>query len=457
MAREAGRPRVEARVIPATSTLTDRSDLDMRRLLAGTSIPARLAPRVSSTLQRLGATVVALRASAVLDRFAELTFIVRPPAAHRFDHVVLATAGNGNIGDQALLESYLQGTAGRVAVVVVSGTSHRLPEDMAGRAEFVVIKHLTDLRALLRRGVRRRFAEVIEGAATFTVIGADVMDGGYHRREAVLRSNLLTFASRRGVATRLISFSWNGHPDRHALRALQRAAQATTLYVRDPESFARLQRAGVPKLVRSSDIVFGHHGTSRVPDVDSWLRSRGGVPFMVVNISGLVGLDGAKLEAYVDVVTWLIRCGRAVVLLPHVIRDGDDDLAAARLIKERCPDPAVYLVSDLWRPSDVAWLAGRAEGVMTGRMHLAVLAMKEGTPSAVIGTQGKVEGLMQLVGFPEFLLEAGPTMASDAKRALGLIMDEPSTRTRLAERLPGIVDLARVPLAELAEASRSPS
>jgi colanic acid/amylovoran biosynthesis protein len=427
----------------------DRRNLGVKSRQSARATIARLPYLVSLGLQRLGSTAAAQHGSAALDRATLFSFRVRPPTGRHFDHVVLATEGNGNIGDQALLESYLQATAGKVAVLVASSTAHRLPDTMVGRGELVVLRGLTDTRALLRRGARRRFAEILTGASTFTVIGADLMDGGYHRREAVLRSDLLTFASRLGVATRLVSFSWNGLPDRYALRALRRAAETTTLFVRDPESLARLQLAGVPNLVPSSDIVFGHRGTTPVASVQAWLHERHNPAFVIVNISGLIGLDEAKIDGYVKVVTWLLGRGYAVILLPHVIRAGDDDLSAATAVKARCTDSAVHLVSELLRPSDVAWLAGEASGVLTGRMHLAVLGMKQGTPCAVFGTQGKVEGLLRLVGLSKLLLQTGPTMAASAQEALQLILDDPSLRDRLADRLPEVIDLARKPLADL--------
>ena len=37
---------------------------------------------------------------------------------------------------------------------------------------------------------------------------------------------------------------------------------------------------------------------------------------------------------------------------------------------------------------------------MTGRMHLAVMALLAGTPPITVATQGKVEGLMRLFGSP---------------------------------------------------------
>lgn len=76
------------------------------------------------------------------------------------------------------------------------------------------------------------------------------------------------------------------------------------------------------------------------------------------------------------------------------------------------------VVSELLRPLQVRKLAREAEAVVTGRMHLSILALSVGTPAIVLSTQGKVSGLMTRVGHPEWCVEPVPGMSKDAIAAL---------------------------------------
>ncbi len=51
--------------------------------------------------------------------------------------------------------------------------------------------------------------------------------------------------------------------------------------------------------------------------------------------------------------------------------------------------------------------------VVTGRMHLAVLALSGRIPAACLASQGKVEGLMALVGTPELVVDPAGDLDSD--------------------------------------------
>src|SRR6185437_13768450 len=100
--------------------------------------------------------------------------------------------------------------------------------------------------------------------------------------------------------------------------------------------------------------------------------------------------------------------GQNVVLLPHVIRDGDNDLDASwRVYRSLSERHTVVMIDRLLSPACVARITADSELVITGRMHLAVLGLAQGVPAIVLSTQGKVAGMLARFGLRDMSIEPG--------------------------------------------------
>jgi len=346
-------------------------------------------------------------------------------------HVLLAPPGDGNIGDQALVEAFLENVAGPVVVLV------RRPGDIAIPREFAATVRLLPLPALVYGRVTGhardvlRAARVLRGAASVSVVGADVMDGAYVPGASEMRSRLVREAARRGIPSRILGFSWNSAPRPSATAALRSAVAAGAIAVaRDPVSAERLRAIGVDARL-GADIVFRARTVSDALAVET--GSADPRPLAVINASGLIRGWSEQVDEYVDLVRRLGAEGTRTVILPHVLRADVDDLVTCRAIHARVGDDAV-LVERLASPAEVRGLARTARVVVTGRMHLAVMAAMSGVPAFTIATQGKVEGLMAALDCPELCLEPGPGLAD---RVLAADLDELGGRLRRA--LPTVV------------------
>lgn len=315
-------------------------------------------------------------------------------------HLVFCAPGSGNIGDQAMFEAFIERVEGQIIAVVRDASAVHVPPPWASRVELLVLPDLIYGSGARRRRDLRMFASVTRRARSMSIIGADIMDGHYNVRASVNRSVLAEFAAGEGVDSRVLGFSWNGRPKGSARRALARAGESgVRLLARDPHSLKRLEADRICGVEQVSDIVFG--ATTVAPD-QSGPRSTAR-PLVVVNASALVA---RKLDLTADYVA-LVRSLASVadvLLLPHVLRSGDDDLIACRRIHELVDDPRVTLIDRLLTPSQVRTLARRARAVFTGRMHLAIIAMSQGVPAVVLNTQGKVDGLAELVGRSELCM-----------------------------------------------------
>jgi polysaccharide pyruvyl transferase WcaK-like protein len=357
-------------------------------------------------------------------------------------HVLIAPPGGGNIGDQAMVEAYLENTSGPVRIVVRALGDIRIPAEQVGRATFTVLPGLIygDGRAHL--AAVAAFARLLAGARSLTVVGADIMDGAYDVRASARRADVTTLARLVGVDSRVLGFSWNGRARPGARRALARAGAAgTRLLVRDPKSVERARADDLANVAEVADAVFSARTTSATA-ADEYLGADPG-RYAVLNASGLVGRSMDQVGEYEEIVRSLLDRGLIVVLLPHVVRASADDAAACRAVAERVGDPRVVLVTRVLEPAEVRGLVAGAALVLTGRMHLAIQAFWNCVPAITLSTQGKVEGLMQLFGTETLCVEPGPGLATRILPVAADLLARPDHhRGTIAGRLPAIVKLS---------------
>ncbi|MET1017301.1 MAG: polysaccharide pyruvyl transferase family protein, partial [Leifsonia flava] len=141
-----------------------------------------------------------------------------------------------------------------------------------------------------------------------------------------------------------------------------------------------------------------------------------------------------------------------VVILPHVIKDLSDDLVACRAVAEVVAGPDVTFVEELLPPAQIRALAAQATVTVTGRMHLSIMSLMGGTPAVTMATQGKVEGLMELIGAPELCVSPAGDFAGPVIASLAHVMPPSSaTRAAIAAGLPRVIELARANTAGLDE------
>lgn len=267
-----------------------------------------------------------------------------------------------------------------------------------------------ELGSLVDRGPVRRQRDVwryMSASLQHThngVVGADVMDGRYFATSSLTRCSLLLGAARQGNDVAVFGFSWSGEPLKSATFALKRLAEGGgTLYVREPTSYERLVASGVHNLRLVADVAFllGKLPTDGVSSArDENTRK------VFVNVSGLVDKHGVPIEVYARLVESLLDNGYSVEILPHVIRPGDSDLDPQnRLEKRIIADPKLTFVRELLTPDGVQRRINGATLVITGRMHLGILAMSLGVPAIIVNTNGKAEGVYRLFDLPKLSVE----------------------------------------------------
>ena len=314
-------------------------------------------------------------------------------------HYLILPPGGGNIGDQAMLEAFAANVDGPVTAVQRrpgNFSDVNLPDGV----RLVSAPGLIYGSTRTTNAVQAALIAMLRRARSVSVIGADIMDGAYNVRASLARWRLATRAASHGVDSRILGCSWNGTaPDEVVEAARVAGAAGVKLLLRDPASAARAIDDGIPGTHLVADLVF----SAGLLD-ESAPRHLGlelDAPIALVNASGLVARHDNLLPDYLALVERLLDDGVQVVLLPHVARGAASDRLVLREIAEAVGKERVTLVDTLLTPAEIRGLCARTSLVVTGRMHLAIMALMSAVPAFTMSTQGKVEGLMDALGLPE--------------------------------------------------------
>ncbi len=370
---------------------------------------------------------------------------VSPDRSRRPPTLVISPPAAGNIGDQALVESVLHNIPGDVHLVV-RRSGDVLLDHVPGADRVITEFVLPDLlygRGPAHRRDVRQLKTLIPDSSSVLVVGADIMDGRYCLRASIARSRTATLAADLGVPAAVLGFSWSTQPKRRAMRAIAKASRSgVVLYGRDPATLRRLHDIGL-KPHAAADVVFTV-GSSDMPTARRLLAELGVSDrddYVLINASGLVGSTSAQTDAYVEVVRGLAARGIIPVLLPHVSRGGADDQHALDLLAGAIGTP-VPRVRSIQLPDVIRGLCSRATAVVTGRMHLGVMALRMGTPAVIVSTQGKVEGLVEMFDMPECCVEPTGELSALVGATAAVVDNRDSYAARIRERLPMVIDLA---------------
>ncbi|MFD5812152.1 polysaccharide pyruvyl transferase family protein [Rhodococcus aetherivorans] len=375
--------------------------------------------RARAVLRGVMRTTVFARFVLGIDRMVGVVALglCRAAKGRPYEICIVSAPGDGNIGDQALLESALDRSAGARVIVFYSGSGEPLIPPR--------LKHNVDLapgRSLVYSiGIRRwiamaRFVRRTRGVERTWVIGADTMDGAYNVLASISRFSIARIAGSLGSDARVLGFSWNNAPARSALLAAKMTEQRAHLLLRDPVSLERIRSQGISSARGSSDLVFARVGGDPLDhEAAAWVRERmaRGRRIALVNASALLSGVVDQAPEYELIVASLLSCGWSVVFVPHVCRPGNSDLDELDRIRPCGGENDIFRVRDLLEPDQVASLASSASLVVTGRMHLAVLAILGSTYPITLASQGKVEGLYKYLGRADLCIRPAPGFGTE--------------------------------------------
>jgi len=367
--------------------------------------------------------------------------------------LLLPPAQPGSLGDEAMMGVCFEELArqGRLVGIVDFAEGDRWPNeppdtehvDLSG---FFGRKHLRSLPGV---------PEILARYDQFWCLGADVLDGHYSPVASFRRVTLSRIAAELGLDVSVLGFSLNDNPSPLVLGALRDLPAPVRLCARDPISHARLTKHLGRPIDLVSDLAFGLEPARTTNEDEAallgWVAARhaDGDTVLGFNASHRAyrSTTGANLDDVVAVYTATLtglfreRDDISVVAIPHDYRESarntsDDRLLAAVEDRLAPADRARFLrPSFRLRASFVSRLTAEVDAVFSGRLHLAIASLRNGTPAATLAYQGKVAGLYQYFDLRE--LAVAPSVALDPKamqRAVGTLIEQRASLVARIER-----------------------
>lgn len=299
------------------------------------------------------------------------------------------------------------------------------------------------------------------------VIGADVIDGHYGAYLACKLLIIADVAARHGIPAIVLGFSFNASPSPQVIRALDRLHPGVALKLRDPSSlkrFAQRTKAKPTLVADSAFMLVPDREAPAVREARSWIDARHAAGRTVIAFnshplfaslvtdSQIRDLIDVSAKALIDVakqrkVSWL--------LLPHDHRGSMGDVVVLAPIFEATK---AALGDDVWYlegkhpATTLKGVATTVDGVVAGRMHLAIGALSSGVPTAGLTYQDKFEGLYELLALPGWLLVPMTRLTEEDRLRellLQFIDNIDTVRQALAASLPRVRQMAETNLAEL--------
>jgi polysaccharide pyruvyl transferase WcaK-like protein len=306
------------------------------------------------------------------------------------------------------------------------------------------------------------FAQRVSRYGQFYLVGADMLDGYYSDEYSVDRVRLVELAARVGVRAHIVGISFNNNPTEKCVQALLRLPPMARITARDPISLARLQQHTGRPIELVADVAFSLEpakDSSVVQTTLSWVREQKnlGRTIVGVNVNYLILREVAGLtpEALVlanvrFIIELFEQASRiSIVLLPHDFRMDVSDVSLSRDVLAQLPDEVKHCTMQLPTPfnaTDIKAIVAELDIVLSGRMHLAIACLGQGTPVACIVYQDKFEGLYQHFGLSNLTLDPNRSMQPQqiSQFLLPHIHQSDVLRKQIQFKLPQILQLAKL-------------
>lgn len=381
--------------------------------------------------------------------------------------LLLPTADPGNLGDEAYFWAMVEELRrqGFQRICVISFRPDNLWQVPGAETQIMALHHNPAGSAYLK------FVRAAESFSHFYVWGADILDGSQGLRIALPRLRLASLAVAAGLRASVCSFSLNASPAPAVIAAFKRLDHRVALYCRDEISQSRLnERLTAERAALSADVAF-----LLAPDRESSLSRKAAAWIDAQRQSGrvIIGLNindmlcyyfpdlspGALVDQYVAIFEHLSRIvpNIAIVHVPHNIHPnetmhGTDDFQLAQAFEQRLPTSLrghTFMLPRTVRATEIRAICGLCDFLFSGRMHLTIASLAQGTPVFGVAYQGKFEGLFRHFGIRDAIVTRGQLAQPD--QAAALLADGigrlPELRGRIQARLPAVLQLARDNLA----------
>ncbi len=256
-------------------------------------------------------------------------------------------------------------------------------------------------------------------ADCLAVLGADCMDGYYSADTTLCLIALADVASRLGIRSTVLGFSFNDKPATRLATAFNVVDERVAINVRDEVSLKRFNQFCSAKAQLVTDSAFMLQpvtDTSPVLELAGWAQNQrsAGRQVLGFNVHPMLIKHptpeqlNALMQSVVDALSGFMHDNIvAVAFISHDYRGSSGDDVCLKPIHAQLSAKfadRVFYREVKCSAAELKGMSGLMDGVVTGRMHLAIASLGMGTPVAALTYQDKFQGLMKHLHLPQDLL-----------------------------------------------------
>lgn len=249
-------------------------------------------------------------------------------------------------------------------------------------------------------------------------MGADIMDGYHDYFSSLKVIALMDTAARAGIPSTVLGFSFNAQPNPRLAPHLACVNRAVRFCLRDEISYNRFVNFTKATAELVADSAFVLRPQEADPAIMGWIAGRRALGDLVIGVNVHPMLFSRATEEQVRGI--VARCVEAIedcsrarkiswLLLPHDYRgELGDGVCLEPAYEQLSPvlEASVHYLEGRHRAAQLKTIAGALDGVVTGRMHLAIATLGMGVPTQCVTYQDKFEGLYRHADLPDWLLLA---------------------------------------------------
>ena len=291
------------------------------------------------------------------------------------------------------------------------------------------------------------------------ILGADIMDGYYGLDHPAMALMAADIAVKHGSNATILGASFNNHPKPELARFFNKIDSRVRLNMRDKTSFERLAAFSTVGATLVADAAFMLKPGNVPKEVEDWVgkqRSENRI-LLGINVHPMLikkasESDVAKLVSSTVQALNLNQSERnnlSYLLIPHDYRGEDGDARCLKPIFEQLKNNnsirCFYLEGE-HAAADLKAIAGLLDGVITGRMHLAIASLGMGVPVLSLTYQDKFEGLYRHFDLPKNLLLSIEYFDDPKKLAdkfISFVNGLDSLRLQVKDKKPKIIELSK--------------
>lgn len=297
------------------------------------------------------------------------------------------------------------------------------------------------------------------------VLGADVLDGYYNPVTTARMLLTANIAAQLGAKVSILGFSFNAKPNPLIHSIFEMMHASVSINVRDQVSYDRfVQFCKTPaNLVADSAFMLepAEVNDDLMP-VKSWAEGRrqAGELIFGFNMHPMLIKDATAEQieqligsATVALSSFLRMTSSSILLISHDYRGRDgDDICLGPLSErlERGFSGRVMYPRGKFSAAQLKSIAGLTDGVVTGRMHLAIAALGMAKPVAALTYQDKFQGLFTHFQLPASYLLA-PADAIDPKKLQSMLVnfhaDQQHLKNCVEQRIDHVSGISQLNLA----------